>query len=174
MMCSAYKFNIQGGNKQPCCTPFSILNDKEGREPKNWCFRTVVLEKTLESPLESKEIKSVNLKGNQYWILFERTDAEAEAPILWPSNVNSRLIGKDSDAGKDWRQKEKRATEDEMVGWHHWLNGHEFEQAPGDGEGQGSLVCCSPWDCKELDTAEWLNNNKILDYKQGKVPKWCF
>ena len=150
------------------------LDHKQGWVPKNWCFQTVVLEKTLESPLESKEIKPVNAKGNQPWIFIRRTDAEAETPVLWPPDVKSRFIRKDPDAGKDWRQEEKGTTENEMVVWHHWLNGHEFEQAPGDGEGQGSLVCCSPWDCKELDTAEWLNNNKILDYKQGKVPKWCF
>ena len=108
-------------------------------------LQTVVLEKTLESPLDSKEIKPVNPKGKQPWIFTGRTDAEAEMPILWPPHMNSRLIGKDSDAGKDWRQEEKGVTEDEMVGWHHWLDGHEFEQALRDGEGQGSLVCCSPW-----------------------------
>ena len=115
------------------------LDHKEGWAPKNWCFRTVVLEKTLESPLDSKEIKLVNPKGNQPWIFFGRTDAEAEAPILCPPAAKSGFIGKDPDAGKDWRQEEKGTTEDEMVGWHHWLNGHEFEQAPGDSEGQGSL-----------------------------------
>ena len=101
------------------------------------------VEKTLESPLDSKEIKPVNPKRNQLWILIERTDAEAEAPILWP-DVKSRLIGKDPDAWKDWRQEAKGTTEDEMVGWHHRLNGHEFEQTPGDGEGQGSLAGWSP------------------------------
>ena len=133
------------------------LDHKEGCMPKNWCFWTVVLEKTLESPLDGKEIKPVNPKGNQPWIFIGRTDAEAEAPILWPLDVKSQLIGKDPDAGKDWRQEVK---EDEMVGWHHWLNRHEFEQAPGDGEGQRGLACCSPWGRKELDTAEWINNNK--------------
>ena len=107
----------------------------------NWCFQTVVLEKTLESPMERKELKPVNLKGNQPRIFFGRTDAEAEAPILWPPDVNNRLIGRDPDVGKDWRQK-KRVTEDEMVEWHHWFNGRELGQAPGDGEGHGSLVCC--------------------------------
>ena len=107
------------------------------------------------SPLDGKEIKPVNPKGNQTWILIGRTDAET--PILWPPDVNSQLIGKDPDAGKDWRQEEKGVTEDEMVGWHHWLNRHEFEQAPGVGNGQGSLVCCSPWGRKESDTTEWLN-----------------
>ena len=134
------------------------LDHKEGWMPKNWCFWTVVLEKTLESPLDCKEIQPVSPKGNQSWIFIGRTDAEAS--ILWWPDVNSQLIKKDPDAGKDWRQEEKWTTEDEMVGWHHRLDGHEFEQAPGDGEGQGSLACCSPWGCKELDTTEWLNNNK--------------
>ena len=116
--------------------------------PKNWCLWTVVLEKIPESPLDSKEIKSVNLKGDQPWIVTGRTDAEAEAPVFWSSDVNIRLIGKVPDAGKDWGQKEKRASEDEMVGWHHRFNGHEFEQTPGYSEGQGGLVCCSPWGCR--------------------------
>ena len=128
------------------------LDRKEGWVPKNWCFQTVVLEKTLESPLDCKEIKSFSLKGNQSWVYFGRTDAEAETPILWPPDTKNWLIGKDPDAGKDWGQEEKRAVEDEMVGWHHWLNGHEFKQTPGDSEGQGSLVCCSPWGRKESDT----------------------
>ena len=115
------------------------------------------LEKTFESPLDCKEIKQVNHKGDQSWIFIGRTDAEAEALILWPSDGKNWLIGKDPDAGKDWRQEEKGTTEDEMVGWHHWLNGHEFEQALGVSDGQGSLPCCSPWDCKESDTTEWLN-----------------
>ena len=112
----------------------------------------------IESPFDSKKIKSVNPKGNQSWIFIGRTDAEAEAPILWPPVAKSWLIGKDPDAGKDWRQEKKGMTEDEMFGWHHWLNGHEFEQAPGDGDRQGSLVCCSPWGHKELNMIEWLNN----------------
>ena len=128
--------------------------------PENRCFQTVVLEKTLESPLDIKEIKPVNPKGNQPWIFIGRTDAEAEAPVLWPSNVKSQLLGKDPDAGKDWRQ-EKRIIEDEMVGWYHWFNGHEFEQALGDGNGQGGLVCCGPWGCKELDRTKWLNNKWV-------------
>ena len=135
------------------------LNSKKGRVPKNWCFQTVVLEKTLEGPLDSKEIKSVNPKGNQPWIFFGRNDAEAEAPILWPPDSNSWLTGKDPHAGKDWSQKEKRATKNEMVGWHHWFNGHELGQTPGGGEGQRTLVCYSPWGRKELDTTWWLNNN---------------
>jgi len=132
------------------------LDQKEGWVPKNWCFWTVVLEKALESPLDSKEIKPVNPKGNQSWIFIGRT--HAEALILWSPDVRIWLTGKDPDAGKDWGQ-EKGATEDEMVGWHHWLNGHELEQTPGDSERQGSLLeCCSPWDHKELDTTERLIN----------------
>ena len=102
-------------------------------------------------------IQPVNPKGNQSWIFIGRTDAEAETPILWPPNPKNWLIGKDPDAGKDWGQEKKGMTEDEMVGWHHWLNGHEFEQAPGVGEGQGSLVCCSPWGHKKSDTTEPLD-----------------
>ena len=120
------------------------LDHKEGWAPKNWCFQTVVLEKTLENPLNSKEIQPVNPKGHQPWIFIGRIDAEVEAPILWPPDVKSQFIGKDPDAEKDWGQEEKRATEVEMCGWHRWLNGHEFEQTPGDSEGQGSLACCSP------------------------------
>ena len=133
------------------------MDHKEGWVPKNWCFQTVMLEKTPESPLDSKEIKPVNPKGNQSWIFMGRTDAEA--PILWSPDVKSRLIGKDTGAGKDWRQK-RGATEGEMVGWHHWLNGYELKQTLGDREGQESLVCCSPWRRNELDTTEQLNNNK--------------
>ena len=145
------------------------LDYKENWGPKNWCFWTVVLEKTLESPLDCKEIKPVHLKGNQSWIFIGRTDAEAEAPILWPPDVKTWLIGKDPDAGKDWRWGEKGTTEDEIVGWHQWLNGLEFERAPGVGDGQGSLACCSPWDLKESDTTEWLNwtdlsQNFLLEY----------
>ena len=133
------------------------LDCKESWAPKNWCFSTVVLEKTLESPLDCKEIKPVNPKGNQSWIFIGRTDAKAETPILWPPDAKNRLTGKDLDAGKDWRWEEKGTTEDEMVGWHHQRNGREFEQAPGVGDGQGSLACCSPWAHKESDTTEQLN-----------------
>ena len=133
------------------------LDHEESWAPKNWCFWTVVLEKTLESPLGYKEIKPVNPKGNQSWIVIGRTDAEAETPILSAPDVKNWPTGKDPVAGKDWRQEGKGMTEDEMVGWHHWLDGHEFEQAPGVGDGQGSLVCCSPWGHKESDTTEWLN-----------------
>ena len=111
-------------------------------------------EKTLESPLACKEIKAVNPKGNQPWIFIARTDIEAEAPILWPPDGKSWLTGKDPDAGKDWGQEKKGMTEDEMVGWHHWLNGQEFAQTSGDSEGQGNLACCSPWGYKELNTTE--------------------
>ena len=121
------------------------LDHKEGWAPKNWCFQTAVLEKTLQIPLDCKEIKPVNPKGNQSWIFIGRTDSKAEAPIVWPPDAKSRLIGKDPDAGKDWRQGEQDMTEDEMVEWRHWLNGHKFEQTLGDSEGQGGLECCSPW-----------------------------
>ena len=125
------------------------LDHKEGWAPKNWCFQTVVLEKTLESPVDCKVIKSVNPIGNKSWILTGRSDAEAEAPIICSPDAKSQLTGKDPDAREDWGQDEKRVIEDEMVEWHHWLNGHEFEQTLGDSEGQGSLVCCSPWGRKE-------------------------
>ena len=125
------------------------LDHKESWVPKNWCFWSVVLEKTLESPLDYKEIQPVNLKENQSWIFIGRTDAEA--PILWPLDAKNLLTGKDPDAGEDWRQEEKGTAGDEMVGWHHRLSGHEFEQAPGVGDGQGSLACCSLWGHKESD-----------------------
>ena len=118
---------------------------------------TVVLEKTLESPLACKEIQPVHPKGNLSWIFIGRTDAEAEAPILWPLDGKNWLIWKDPDGGKNWRQAEKGITQDEIVGWHHHLNGHEFEKPLGVGDGQGSLVCCSPWSHKESDMTEWLN-----------------
>ena len=136
------------------------LDHKEGRALKNRFFWTVVLEKTLESPLDCKEIKPVNPKGNQSWIFIGRTDAEAETPILWPPHAKSWLIGKDPDARKDWGQEEK------MIGWHHQLNGHELEQTPGDSERQGSLACCSPWGHKESDTMEQLNNNNTCSCKR--------
>ena len=125
------------------------LGHKKGRVPKNWYLQIVVLEKTLESPLDSKEIKPVSSKGNQPRILIGRTDAEA--PILWPPEVKSRFIGKYSNARENWGQEEKGVIEDEMVGWHHWINGHEFEQTWGNSEGQGSLVYCSPLGHKESD-----------------------
>ena len=136
---------------------------KKGERWRIGCFFfwTVVLEKTLESPLDCKEIKPVHSKGNQSWIFIGRTDAEVEAPIFWPPGAKNWLIRKYPDTGKDWRQ-EKGTTEDEMAGYHHWLNEHEFEQAPGVGDGQGSLVCCSPWGRKELDMTEWLNWTESL------------
>ena len=121
------------------------LDHKEGWAPKNWRFWTEVLEKTLESPLDCKEIQSVHPKGNQSWIFIVRTDAEAETPTLWPPDGKNWLIGRDPDAGKDRGQEEKGTTEDEMVGGHLWLNGHEFESALGVGDGQGGLACCGPW-----------------------------
>ena len=131
------------------------LREKEG-EVEQGCFWTVVLEKTLESPLDCKGTKPVHPKGNQSWIFIGKTDAEV--PILWLLDGKNWLFGKDLEAGKDWRQEEKGVAEDEMVGWHHRLNGHEFEQALRDGEGQESLVCYSPWGCKESDTTERLNS----------------
>jgi len=136
------------------------MDHKEGWVLKNWYFWTVMLKKPLESSLDCKEIQPVHPKGNQSWIFIRRTDADAEAPILRLPDVRSQLIGKEVDAGKDRRQEEKGTAEDKMVGWHHRLNAHEFEQALGDGEGQRSLMCCSPWGCKKLDRTEWLNNNR--------------
>ena len=134
------------------------LDRKEGWVPKNWSLKILVLEKTLESPLDCKEIKPDNPKENQPWIFIGRIDAEAEASVLWLTDANSWLIGKDPVARKDWGQEEKGEAEDEMVGWHHQLNGHELEQTLGDGEGQESLACCSPWGHKESDMTELLNN----------------
>ena len=133
------------------------LDCEEGWAPKNWCFWTVVLEKTLESPLDCKEIQPVHPKGNQSWVLIGRTDAETETPILWPPHVKSWLIGKDCDAGKDWVQEQKGMTEDEMVGWHHRLNGHGFGWNLEVGDGQGCLVLWGSWGHKESDTTERLN-----------------
>ena len=132
------------------------LDYKENWGPKNWCFWSMVLEKILESPLDCKEIQPVHPKGNQLWIFIARADVEAETPILWPPDVKNWLFGKDPDAEEDWRQEEKGMIEDEMVGWHHWLDGREFEQAPGVCGGQRSLACCSPWGHKELDPTESL------------------
>ena len=140
----------------------------ESWAPMNWCFwmfDAVVL-KTLESPLDCKEIQLVHPKGIQSGIFIERPDVEAEIPILWPPDAKNWLIWKDRDAGRDWGQEEKGTTEDELVGWHHWLNGHEFESTLGFGDGQGGLACCSPWSRKEVDMTEWLNwielNGKVL------------
>ena len=131
------------------------LDCKESWAPKNRCFWSVVLEKTLESPLDIKEIQSVHPKGNQSWIFIGRT--KAEAPILWLPDVTNWLIWKDSDAGKDWRWEEKGTTEDELVGWHHQYDGHVFGHTPGVGDRQGSLACCSPWGHEESETTDRLN-----------------
>ena len=133
------------------------LDYKESWAPKYLCYWSVVLEKTLESPLDFKEIQTVHPKGDQSWIFIGRVDTEAEAAILWPPDVKNWLLGKDLGAGKDWRREEKGMTEDELVGCHHWLNARKFEQAPGVDDGQGSLACCSPWGHKGSDVIEWLN-----------------
>ena len=132
---------------------------KESWVLKNWCFWNVVLEKTLENPLDCKEIQPVHPKGDQSWVFIGRTEDEAETPVLWPPDAKNWLIWRDPDAGKDWRQEEKGTTEDEMVGWHHRLNGHEFGWTLGVGDGQGGLACCDSWGCKGSDTIEWLNWN---------------
>ena len=156
-------------NKGPCsqCFGFSSghvwmweLDYKKSWAPKNWCFWTVVLEKTLESPLDCKEIQPVHPKGDVHWkswVFIGRTDAEAETPVLWSADARDWLTWKDPDSGKDWGQEEKGTTEDEMVGWHHWLDGHGFGWTLGVGDGQGGLACCGSWGCKESDMTEWLN-----------------
>ena len=144
------------------------LDHKEGWALKNGCFWTVVPEKTLKSLLDCKESKPVNPKRNQPWIFIGKTDAETEAPILWPPDAKSRLIGKDANAGKDWGKEEKGMTEDEMAGWHYWLNGHKFESTPGDSEGQGSLACYSPWGCKESDMTDGTATKTTL----ASTKKW--
>ena len=145
------------------------LDYKESWAPKNWYFSTVVLEKTLESPLDCKEIQPVHPKGNQaeseFWIFIGRTDTAAETPILWPPDAKNRLTGKNPDAEKDWKWEEKGMTEDEVVGWRHRCDGHEFEQALGVGDGQGGLASCSPWGCKELDMTERLNWTEVNSWK---------
>ena len=128
-----------------------------------------MLEKTLESPLDCKEIQPLHSKGDQSWVFIGRTDAKVETPILWLPHVKSWLIGKDSDAGRDWRQKEKGTTEVEMAGWHHRLDGHEFGWTPGVSDGQGGLACCNSWGCKELDTTERLNWTEL---KRGWCSRW--
>ena len=138
------------------------LDYKESWAPKNWCFWTVVLEKTLESPLDCKEIQPVHPKGDQSWVFIGRSDVEAETPILWPPDEKSRLIWKDPDAGKDWGQEEKGMTEDEMGGWHHRLDGHGIGWTLGVGNGQGVLACCGSWGRKELDTTDRLNRTELI------------
>ena len=144
------------------------LDYKESWAPKNWCFWTVVLEKTLASPLDCKEIQPVHPKGDQSWVFIGRPDVEAETPIIWPPDVKSWLIWKDPDAGKDWGQEEEGTTEDEMVGWHHWLDGRESEWTLGVGEGQGCLVCYDSWGCKDLDMTELLNWTDYRDRDRAR------
>ena len=133
------------------------LDCEESWAPKNWCFWTVVLEKTIESPSDCKEIQLVHSEGDWSWVFFGRNDAKAETPVLWPPHAKGWFIGKDSDAGRDWGQEEKGMTEGKMTGWHHQLDGHEFGWTLGDSDGQGGLACCDSWGCKELDMTEWLN-----------------
>ena len=142
------------------------LDCEESWVTKNWCFWTVVLEKTLESPLDCKEIQQVHSKGNQSWVFFGKNDGKAETSVLWPPHAKSWLIGKDSDAGRDWGQEEKGTTEDEMAGWHHRLNGREFEWTLGVGDGQGGLACCDSWGHKESDINERLNWTELNWYGQ--------
>ena len=143
------------------------LDYKESWAPKNWCFWTVVLENTLESPLNCKEIQPVHSKGDQSCVFIGRTDVEAETPILWPPDVKSWLIWKDPDAGKDWGQDKKGTREYEMVGRHHRLNGHGFGWTPGVGDGQGGLAFCGSWGCKELDSTERLNWTELTSETKG-------
>ena len=150
------------------------LDCEEGWAPKNWCFWILVLEKTLESPLDCKEIQPVNSEGDQPWDFFGRNDAKVEVPVLWPPPAKSYLIGKDSDARRDSVQEEKGTTEDEMAGWHHWLDGRESEWTPGDGDGQGGLACCDSWGRIELDTTErlnWIELKPIWDFPGGSDGK---
>ena len=153
------------------------LDCEGGRAQKNWCFWTVVLEKTLENPLDCKEIQPVHSEGDQAWDFFGRNDAKAETPVLWPPHAKSWLIGKDSDAGRDWGQEEKGTIEDEMAGWHHWLDGHESEWTPGVGDGKGGLACRDSWGRKESDMTEWLIwSDLISDYNPslGNESEWIF
>ena len=150
------------------------LDCEESWSPKNWCFWIMVLEKTLESPLDCKEIQPVHPKRDQSCVFIGRTDAEAETPILWPPHAKSWLIGKDSDAGRDWGHEEKGTTEDEIAGWHHRLNAHEFGWTPGVGDGQGGLECCDSWGSKKSDKTERLNwaESKILSQHILKIKNW--
>ena len=148
------------------------LDCEEGWALKNWCFWTMVLEKTLESPLNCKDIQPVHSEGDQPWDFFGRNDAKAETLVFWPPHEKSWFIWKDSDAGRDWGQEEKGMTEDEMAGWHHWLNGVEFQQTPGVGDRQGGLACCSLWGHKQSDTTGWLNCTDSLLNKRLKPLCW--
>ena len=151
-ICHVYCLHVQ-----LCLEYKENLDYKESWVPKNWCFWNVLLEKTLESPLDCKEIRPVHPKGDESWVFIGRTDVEAETPIIWPPDAKSWLIGKDPDAEKDWGQEEKGLTKDEMVGWHHRLDGHGYEWTPGVGDGQGGVACCGSWVRKESDTIEGLN-----------------
>ena len=150
------------------------LDCEESWAPKNWRFWTVVMEKTLQSPLDCKEIQPVHPKGDQSWIFIGKTDAEAETPTLWPPDMKNWLLGKDPNAGKYWRQEEKGMTEDEMVVWHHQVNGYEFAQAPRFGDGQGGPVCCSPWGRRVRH--DWATELKLTwsNYSQGIPTTCCF
>ena len=148
------------------------LNYKESWVPKNWYFWTLVLEKTLESPLDCNEIQPVHPKGNQSWIFIGRIDIKLKLQLLWPPDVKSWLIRKDPDAGKDWGKEEKGTTEDEMAGWHHWLDAHEFGWTPGVGDGQGGLACCNSCGRKELDTTERLNWTELNIPKHTDLGLW--
>ena len=145
------------------------LDCEESWVLKNWCFWTLVFEKSLESPLDCKEIHPVHSEDKP-WDFFGRKDAKSETPILWPPHVKSWLIGKKSYVGRDWGQEEKGATEDEMAGWHHRLDGHDFEWTPGVGDGQGGLACCDSWGRKELDTTERLNWTDVCSEKMSLLP----
>ena len=149
------------------------LDWEESWALKNWCFWIVVLEKTLESPLDCKEIQPVHSKWGQSWMFFGRNYAKAETPVLWPPHAKSWLIGKDSDAGRDWRQEEKGMTKDEMAGWHHRLDGHEFEWTPGVGDGQGGLAYWNSWGCNESDTIEWLDLTELTVFLVSNC-NFCF
>ena len=152
------------------------LDYKEGWALKNWCFSTALLKKTLESPLDCKEIKPINAKGTQSWIFIGKTDVEGETPILWPPDVNNWLIWKDPVAGKDWKQEEKGTTEDEVVGWHHRLNAHKFEHSSGSYRWKGSLESCSPWGHKETQLGNWteLNGEKDLGAIKEVYEKYLY
>ena len=154
------------------------LDCEESWALKNWCFWTVVLEKTLGSPLDCNEVQLVHPKGDQSWVFIGRTDAKAETPVLWPPHAKSWLTGKDPDAGRDWGQEEKGTTEDEMAGWHHRLNGHEFEWTLGVDDGQAGLACFDSWSRKESDTTEWLNWTEANTCPENKhlgkdISKYC-
>ena len=169
----------EGNSKllQYSCLENPMNSTKRQKDRTLRCFWTVVLEKTLESPLDCKEIQPVRSEGDQPWLFIGRNDAKAETPILWPPHVKSWPIGKDPDAGRDWGQEEKGTTEDEMAGWHHQLDGHEFEWTSGAGDGQGGLAYCDSWGHKELDTTErlnWTELRKEVTAKEMVLPKSYF